>query len=99
MIKKLLGKPVIVISDEMGTIRLFNYPNVKGEPYYNCYSEHLFQIADCMFSADRMFFLSACEMDRCVFKWKIKLNETKIQRMIEEDKRKLNEISIGQKKK
>jgi len=33
-IKKLLGKPIIVITDEIGTIRLFNYPNVKGEPYY-----------------------------------------------------------------
>ena len=78
MIKKLLGKPIVVISDEMGTIRLFNYPNVKGEPYYNCYSDHLFQVSDCMFSADRLFFISACEMDRCVFKWKIKLNEKKI---------------------
>lgn len=33
-IKKLLGKPVVVVADQMGTIRLFNYPNIKGEPYY-----------------------------------------------------------------
>ena len=28
VIKKLLGKPIILISDEIGTVRLFNYPNV-----------------------------------------------------------------------
>lgn len=33
-IKKLLGKPIVVIADELGTIRLFNYPNIKGEHYY-----------------------------------------------------------------
>ena len=33
-IKKLLGKPIVVIADELGTIRLFNYPNTKGEAYY-----------------------------------------------------------------
>ena len=33
-IKKVLGKPIVVIGDEIGTIRVFNYPNVLGEPYY-----------------------------------------------------------------
>jgi hypothetical protein len=33
-IKKLLGKPVVVIADELGTIRLYNYPNMDGESYY-----------------------------------------------------------------
>lgn len=31
---KVLGKPIIVIADELGTIRLFNYPNMQGESYY-----------------------------------------------------------------
>jgi len=75
---KLLGKPIVVIADEMGTIRLFNYPNVKGEPYYQSYSDHLFFVSDCLFSHDRMFFVSSCEMDRCVFKWKINFNDRKI---------------------
>ena len=33
-IKKMLGKPIVVIADELGTIRLYNYPNIDGEPYY-----------------------------------------------------------------
>ena len=44
---KISGVPVVAISDELGTIRLFNYPNVLTEPYYQCYSEHLFTISDC----------------------------------------------------
>ena len=49
-IKKVLGRPIVIIGDQMGTIRLFNYPNVKGEPYYKCYSDHLFAVSDCMIS-------------------------------------------------
>jgi hypothetical protein len=29
-----VGKPIVVIGDELGTIRFFNYPNVQGEGYY-----------------------------------------------------------------
>lgn len=91
-IKKLLGKPVVVVADQMGTIRLFNYPNVKGQPYYQSYSDHLFKISDCMFSPDKQFFVTSCHFDRCIFKWKVKTNEAKIQRMIEDDLNKLNEM-------
>ena len=89
-IKKMLGKPIVVIADELGTIRVFNYPNTKGEPYYQSYTDHLFFIADIMFTPDRLSFLSACGMDRCVFMWKIKLNEEKINAMLELEMRKLN---------
>lgn len=77
-IKKLLGKPVIAVADELGTLRLFNYPNFDGQPYYQCYSEHLFFISDCIFTPDFQNFLSVCGEDRCVFKWRVKLNEEKI---------------------
>ena len=33
-IAKVIGRPVVAIGDEIGTIRLFNYPNKTGEPYY-----------------------------------------------------------------
>jgi hypothetical protein len=52
-----------------------------------------------MFSPDKNHFVTCCEHDRCVFKWKIKYNEPKIQLMIEEDTRKLNEISGKKEKK
>lgn len=77
-IKKILGRPIVVVADEIGTIRLFNYPNVVGEPYFQVYSEHLYFVTDCLFSPDRNFFVTVCELDRCIFKWKINYNEPKI---------------------
>lgn len=35
-VRKVLGKPITVVADDIGTIRLFNYPNINGEPYYDC---------------------------------------------------------------
>jgi hypothetical protein len=35
-VRKVLGKPIIVVADDIGTIRLFNYPNMNGDPYYDC---------------------------------------------------------------
>ncbi len=32
-------------------------------------------------------------MDKCIFKWKLKVNEEKMRLMIEEDLKKLNEIT------
>lgn len=67
VIRKLLGRPIVLIADEIGTVRLFNYPNVQGESYYQCYADHLFRLSDCNFSPDRLFMVSCCEMDRCIF--------------------------------
>lgn len=33
-ITKVAGRPIVAVGDELGTIRLFNYPNVSGEGYY-----------------------------------------------------------------
>jgi WD40 repeat protein len=85
-IKKVLGKPIVMIGDSIGTIRMFNYPNVHGEVYYQCYSEHLYQMSDCQFSPDSRFFISACEMDRCVFKWSIRYNDKKILKLATKQK-------------
>lgn len=49
-VRKILGKPVVAIADEIGTLRLYNYPNIVGQPYYQCYTDHLYQISDCLFS-------------------------------------------------
>jgi len=77
-IKKLLGKPIVIVADQMGTVRLFNYPNIKGEPYYQCYSDHLYGISDCMIGQDSRFMVSCCPDDRSIFKWKLKFNEPKM---------------------
>jgi WD40 repeat protein len=90
----MLGKPIVAVADEIGTIRIFNFPNLKGETYYQSYSDHLFLISDCCFSPDRLFFVSACEMDKCVFKWKMHFNEDKITAMLDKEQHKLNDESV-----
>ena len=89
VIKKVLGKPIIVVGDEVGTIRVFNFPNVLGEPYFQCYSDHLHTPCDFLISPDRQYFVSGCEMDRCIFKWKIKYNDEKINQLVEKDRQAL----------
>jgi hypothetical protein len=31
---KVIGRPIVAVGDELGTVRLFNYPNTTGEGYY-----------------------------------------------------------------
>jgi WD40 repeat protein len=66
-IRKVLGQPIIIVCDEVGSIRLFNYPNTSRELYYNYYSEHLYQVTECVVSPDRKFFITICEVDRSIF--------------------------------
>jgi WD40 repeat protein len=82
-IRKVLGKPIVIVCDEIGTVRLFNYPNVKGDAYYNYYPEHLYQVTECLISPDRNFFVSTCDVDKCIFQWELRYNESKVQKMIE----------------
>jgi WD40 repeat protein len=81
---KVIGRPIVAVGDELGTIRLFNYPNTTGEGYYQCYSDHQFAITSCLFSYDRRYFLSTSEIDRCIFKWKVVYNTDKIKKLIQE---------------
>jgi len=41
---KILDKNVVVVGDKLGTIRFFQYPNVKGLNYFESHSEHLFDV-------------------------------------------------------
>jgi hypothetical protein len=43
-----------------------------------------------MFSPDKQFFITSCQFDKCIFKWRIKLNEEKMRKMIEDDLQNLN---------
>ena len=85
-VRKVLGKPIVLIADEVGTIRLYNYPNVMGQAHYMCYTEHLYQVSDCLISQDNKFFVTTCEVDKCIFKWRLKYNEPKIAKLVEQDK-------------
>ena len=74
-IVKIRGKPIIAIGDEIGTIRFFNYPNNGNDQYYQCYSDHLFNITKCLFTHDQRFFVSTSIYDRCIFKFKVTYND------------------------
>lgn len=77
-IAKLVGKPIVAIGDELGTVRLFNYPNNGSDQYYQCFSEHLYSVTKCLFTHDQRSFISLSGADRCVFKWRCKLNQAKV---------------------
>ena len=79
----MLGKPIVLIADEVGSLRLFNYPNVMGQAYYECYNDHLYIISDCLISQDNQYFITCCEIDKSIFKWKIKYHEAKLAKLAE----------------
>ena len=65
-IAKVVGMPVVAVGDELGTIRVFSYPNKDGDAYYQCYSDHLYSVSNLIFSPNRKFLISTSEYDRCI---------------------------------
>lgn len=70
-ITKILDKNVIVVGDKLGTIRFYDYPNVKGANSFESHSEHLFEIQKIKFGPDAKFFLSTSKWDKCIYKWEV----------------------------
>ena len=84
-IVKMPGKPIVAVGDEIGTIRFYNHPKRAGsEGYYQCYTEHLHKITQCMFTHDQKFFISASSMDRCVLKWKVNYDHPYIKELMKQ---------------
>lgn len=67
------------MGDEVGTIRLYSYPNLGNEGYYQCHQDHLYKITKCLFTQDARSLISLSSYDRCVFKWKCVINDEKVQ--------------------
>ncbi|KAL4455920.1 hypothetical protein ABPG73_008674 [Tetrahymena malaccensis] len=63
----------IAVTDEMGTIRLFNYPcdSGTGNGYMRCYPDHLNNVNQCVLSPDKRFLVTSSERDRCIFIWTV----------------------------
>jgi WD40 repeat protein len=70
-ITKILDQDVVVVGDKMGTIRFYDYPNVKGKNYYESYSDHLYEIQKIRFGADFKVMLSTSKWDKCIYKWEV----------------------------
>ncbi|EGR29518.1 PH domain protein [Ichthyophthirius multifiliis] len=69
-------KNCIAVTDEMGTIRIFNYPceSGTGNGYMMCYPDHLNNINQCVLSPNGQFLVTSSERDRCIFIWTVKQN-------------------------
>jgi WD40 repeat protein len=69
----MVGGNAIIVTDEMGTLRVFNYPcdSGSGNGYLQCYTDHSNYINQCVVSSDERYLITSSEVDRCIFIWKI----------------------------
>eukprot|EP01016_Furgasonia_blochmanni_P022356 TRINITY_DN24386_c0_g1_i1.p1 TRINITY_DN24386_c0_g1~~TRINITY_DN24386_c0_g1_i1.p1 ORF type:complete len:291 (+),score=52.47 TRINITY_DN24386_c0_g1_i1:64-936(+) len=81
-----IGDKTLAVTDEMGTIRLFDYPceGGPGNGYYRCYSDHLNFVNQIVVSNDKTLVLTCSELDKCLVLWRIVKND--IEDHIVEDK-------------
>ena len=76
-----LSERSIAVTDEMGSIRLFNYPceSAAGMGYYAIYTDHLNIINQCVISPDKKYLVTCSEIDRCVLIWRVIRNDEEIE--------------------
>ncbi|EGR31152.1 hypothetical protein IMG5_116820 [Ichthyophthirius multifiliis] len=67
-----LGDKQIAVTDEMGSIRIYNYPcDSSGNGYFNLYTDHLNYINQCVMSPDKNYLVTSSQKDRCILIWKV----------------------------
>lgn len=69
-----LGKDKIVVGDEMGTIRIFDYPcsdDRLGELHLQCYTNHMNGIDVIRVHPLLTHVISTSLSDRCLILWKV----------------------------
>jgi len=68
-----IGEKAIVVTDDMGTIRIFPYPYevLSGGGYYKCYVDHLNNINNCVVSPDGRYLMTTSEEDKGIYIWRI----------------------------
>lgn len=64
------GHKSIIAADQIGTIRIFEYPCLNTG-YYRIYSQHLSFIRLLRVSKSGEYLLSSSSIDKCIFVWKI----------------------------
>lgn len=63
----------LIVTDQIGTIRVFNYPcstDLETE-VYECYCDHLNQITKCVANPESTKMATISEIDKCVIIWDI----------------------------
>ncbi|CAD8183513.1 unnamed protein product [Paramecium pentaurelia] len=67
----LIGDKSMAVTDDMGTIRIFNYPCTSGQGYMRIYTDHMMYINQCVASPDKETLVTTSEQDKCIMVWKI----------------------------
>jgi hypothetical protein len=68
---KLKKKPILLIGDELGTIRAYKYPNTTGSLYYVSRSDQLQAIHRMVVSVDQKYLLTVCQHDKTIMKYRL----------------------------
>lgn len=61
----------VVATDEVGTLRLFQYPLTQERGYTECLVEHMCDITICVASPDCRKLITYSRMDRCLNLWRV----------------------------
>lgn len=72
-----IGQKQIIIGDEMGTLRIFQYPCPEdkiGELHSQCYTSHMNFIKNIEIHPNRNFVLTSSVYDRSLILWRIDKN-------------------------
>jgi len=64
------GRRSIIAADQIGTIRIFEYP-CENTKYYRMYNHHLNFIRTLHVSKNGEYLISTSTIDKCIFVWKI----------------------------
>ena len=64
------GRRSIIAADQIGTIRVFEYPCESSE-YYRIYSQHLSYIRTLHVSKNGDYLISSSSIDKSIFIWRI----------------------------
>lgn len=65
------GDRSLIACDEIGTIRIFEYP-CENKGYYRMYPQHLNYINTCHVSSDGNYIITSSSFDRYFFQFKKK---------------------------
>lgn len=71
-----LSDSAVVVTDEIGTIRVFNYPCATGtgNQYIQCYVDHQNMVSQCVLSYDKNYLITSSETDNSIMIWKVHRN-------------------------
>lgn len=73
-----LSNKTMAVTDEMGTIRLFNYPyESHSHSFMRCYTNHLNYITQAVLSTHEKTLVTYSMNDRCMLIWRIEETEGK----------------------